>query len=94
MRSRPCRLVSISLNKRIEGTRVADTGNVIAGFIQLIDQPGIRFGVAGAFDGTSYIITWTDQRNYPFPAQPRDDVFTARVAVNGTVLDPGGRAGR
>jgi hypothetical protein len=48
--------------------------------------------VRGVFDGTSYVLSWTDQRNYPYPAQGRDDIFAARVATDGTVLDPGGFA--
>jgi hypothetical protein len=45
-----------------------------------------------AFDGTNFIVTWIDQRNYGYPQQDRDDVYAARVSREGVVLDPDGVA--
>ena len=68
----------------------AADGARIGGQITLIDEPQIQSRPEAVFDGTDYVLVWTDQRNYPFPAQGRDDIFGARVAVDGTVIDPGG----
>ena len=40
-----------------------------------------------AFDGTSYLVAWEDNRN-----DPGGDIFAARVSPAGTVLDPSGIA--
>ena len=70
--------------------RVSADGTLIGGPITLIDEPQLQTTPKAVFDGTNYVLTWTDQRNYPYPAQSRDDIFAARVGVDGTVLDPGG----
>jgi hypothetical protein len=76
----------------IRAQRVLADGALIGGTITLIDEPQLQTTPDAIFDGTDYVMVWTDQRNYPYPAQARDDVFAARVAVDGTVIDPGGFA--
>jgi hypothetical protein len=65
---------------------------VIGSVITLIDQPEIQDQVQAVFDGTNYVLSWTDQRNYPYPAQSQDDIFAARVTTTGSALDPAGFA--
>lgn len=48
---------------------------------------GKQLGAAAAFDGTNYLVAWVDQR-----ARYGASVMIERVAADGTVLDPGGRA--
>ncbi|MBC8106683.1 MAG: hypothetical protein H7Z14_08855, partial [Anaerolineae bacterium] len=81
---------AINDSNAIRAMRIGADGTALSGQITLIDEQGLQTQPAAIFDGTEYVMTWTDQRNYPFPAQNRDDIFAARVAVDGTVLDPGG----
>jgi hypothetical protein len=37
-----------------------------------------------AYNGTDYLVTWSDYRNY------QSDIYCARVSTSGVVLDPGG----
>lgn len=48
--------------------------------ISVQDQPHF----AAAFDGTNYVVVWSDRRYGKYA------VFAARVATDGTVIDPGG----
>ncbi|KPJ58903.1 MAG: hypothetical protein AMJ46_13320 [Latescibacteria bacterium DG_63] len=70
----------------IYGSRVTAEGTVL-------DTIGIGISSAGSwqespaviFDGTNYFVVWEDMR-----ASERDDIYGARVGVDGVVLDPGG----
>src|SRR5262249_37642092 len=44
-------------------------------------------GPAVTFDGTNYIVAWSDLRNAPFSGA---DVYAARISPAGSTLDPGG----
>ncbi len=69
----------------IYGARVASNGTVL-------DPAGIPISTAEnsqmtpsvAFNGTNYLVVWKDYRNWGA------DIYGARVASNGTVLDPAG----
>jgi hypothetical protein len=74
----------------LRGQRLTAGGDRIGSIVTLIDQPQVQDQVRAVFDGTNYLLSWTDQRNYPYPAQGQDDVFAARVKPDGTALDPTG----
>jgi hypothetical protein len=43
-------------------------------------------GIGSAFDGTNFFVVWADSRG----GNHTEDIYGARVAADGTVLDPGG----
>jgi hypothetical protein len=72
----------------IYGSRISQDGNVI-------DTSGILISMyinpqntpAVAFDGTNYLIVWQDYRNVTTTGY---DIYGARVAQDGNILDPAG----
>jgi hypothetical protein len=42
------------------------------------------------WNGTEYVVAWLDHRSEQFPAQPRGDIYAARVSAAGAVLDADG----
>src|SRR5262245_59430340 len=74
-------------NGSIYGARVAPDGTVLdIGGIQISNAPNEQVSPDVAFDGTNYLVTWSDRRR----DYTRWDVYGARVTPGGTVLDPGG----
>jgi hypothetical protein len=71
----------------IFGARVAVDGSIVdeGGFI-ISDADDYQDTPAVAFDGTNFLVVWTDSRT------GSDDIYGARVAPDGTVLDPDGIA--
>ena len=72
------------------GQRMGADGTRIGDLITLVDEPGASFGARATFDGSNYVVSWVDTREHVYPRQEVPDVYAARVAVDGTVLDPGG----
>jgi hypothetical protein len=71
----------------IYGARVTPTGTVLDGAgIAISTAPGGQIQPSLAFDGTNYLVTWSDARTGPA------NVYGARVSTAGTVLDPVGIA--
>ena len=72
----------------IFGARVSAAGEVL-------DKPAIAISTARrdqahpsvAFDGTNYLVVWTDDRSSRTDAFERPDVYGARVTREGVVLD-------
>ncbi|NOR16551.1 T9SS type A sorting domain-containing protein [candidate division WOR-3 bacterium] len=64
------------------GARVDQSGNVLdpAG-IAISAVAGCQFSPSVAFDGTNYLVVWTDNRNGSF------DIFCTRVDQSGNILD-------
>ena len=73
----------------IYGARVSQAGTVLdlAG-IAISTAQNNQYGPSVAFDGSSYIVVWTDCRN----GGSIDDIYGARVSRSGIVLDPIGIA--
>ena len=69
----------------IYGSRVALDGTVLdsAGIAICVDAAG-QGHPAAAYDGANFLVVWEDSRGAD------EDIYGARVAPDGTVLDPGG----
>lgn len=79
-------------NEGVVGQRISANGTLIGGLQTIVDQPGKSGGARATFDGSNYVLSWVDTRNHQYPEQENADVYAARVAIDGTVLDPGGFA--
>ncbi len=76
----------------IKGRRITAEGTLLddnSGFL-ISGALGNQYLPAVAWDGSRYVVTWVDQRNDQSPQQPRGDIFAARVAREGTVIDAQG----
>jgi hypothetical protein len=69
----------------ILGARVDRSGTVIGAPIPISTAPGTQAGPVVAFDGTRYLVAWTDWRGANAP-----DIYGARVGRSGVVRDPAG----
>ena len=70
----------------VYGARVGSDGMVLdPNGIPISTDTNSQNSPAVAFDGTNYLVTWTDNRN-----GTAYDVYAARVSQTGTVLDPSG----
>ncbi len=68
-----------------DGTLV---GNSFA--IAATPSPVREFDPEVAWNGTEFVVTWTDTRNSVIYYDKRNEVFGARVGLDGTVIDPEG----
>ena len=75
-----------SAARDIYGTRVSKAGTVLdASFIGIGTDAADQAAPAVAFDGTNYLVVWSDWRNFS-----TSDVYGARVSKAGLVLDSTG----
>jgi hypothetical protein len=72
-------------NPAIWGARVSSAGVLLdSANICIADDRDSRFEPSVAFNGTCFLVVWSDRRN------PGYDIYGARVLPDGTVLDPEG----
>jgi len=72
---------------------LADGTFVGAGFaISAAPSPLREFDPDVAWNGTEFVVAWTDERSEVIYFDNRTEVFAARVMPDGTVLDPAGFA--
>jgi hypothetical protein len=50
----------------------------------ICSERGVQYGPSIGFDGTNFLVTWTDGRD------SLEQIYASRVTPSGTVLDPGG----
>jgi hypothetical protein len=73
----------------IYGTRVDRALDVLDGTgVPISTAPGNQVGPAVAYDGTRYLVVWTDHRSDEYFT----DIYGARVGRSGVVRDPDGIA--
>jgi hypothetical protein len=71
-------------NYDIYGTTVDTTGTVLnPNGIDISDNSGTQYYPEVAFNGSTFLVAWLDERNFGTNA---DDIYGARVASDGTVL--------
>ena len=71
----------------IHGARIACTGAVLdPGGFAISSAPRSQRTPRLAFDGANYLVAWADERNWQY----HYEIFCARVAPSGAVLDPDG----
>jgi hypothetical protein len=69
----------------IYGSRVSSAGAVLdAGGLPICTVNSAQYSAAVAFDGTHYLVVWSDERNLGVTGV---DVYGTRVTTSGTVLD-------
>ena len=77
---------SAGSSRDIYGTRVSTGGTVLdTAFVGISTDTSDQSSPAIAFDGTNYLVAWSDYRN-----NSTSDVYGARVSRPGTVLDASG----
>ena len=72
----------------IKGRLINANGTLLGshyGFV-ISGAAGSQFSPAVSWDGQQYFVAWLDQRKEQYPEQPRGDIYAARVAPNGAVL--------
>jgi hypothetical protein len=70
----------------IYGGRVTAEGNVLdPSGLPVSTAANNQVGSAVSFDGTNYLVVWSDRRN-----SSTSDIHGARVSIGGSVLDPSG----
>jgi hypothetical protein len=76
----------------IYGARVSASGEVLdPGGIPICTARDYQWYPAVAFDGTNYLVVWSDSRDNS-PEHPSLELYGARVNRDGVVLDPNGFA--
>ena len=69
----------------IYGSRISGAGAVLdAGGIPICTAPGAQYSAAAAFNGTNFLVVWSDERNVGVTGV---DIYGTRVNTAGAVLD-------
>jgi len=78
---------------QICGARVTPSGSVLdPGGIAISKASSTESSPSVAFDGSNYLVVWSDWRNNPGPPYPNADIYGARVDPAGAILDTDGIA--
>ncbi|MDF1799797.1 MAG: hypothetical protein P1V81_11525 [Planctomycetota bacterium] len=77
-------------NDRIEARIMLNDGTLVGNELVLADFPNRAIFASAAFDGTDFVVAWTDYRSVTGVEQLRGDIYAARVTTSGTVIDQGG----
>jgi hypothetical protein len=79
-------------NNYIAGRIMNADGTFPGGYFTIAEAPGRQLRPTVAWDGTTFIVAWDDQRNQGVFFDARTDVYGTRVTEAGAVLDPSGFA--
>lgn len=75
-------------NNYIAGRIMNANGTFATANFTIAEAPGRQLRPVVAWDGTTFVVAWDDQRNQESFFDARTDVYAARVSEAGTVLDP------
>jgi hypothetical protein len=74
-------------NNYIAGRIMNADGTFPPGYFTIAEAPGRQLRPTAAWDGSTFVVAWDDQRNQQSFFDARTDVYAARVSESGTVLD-------
>jgi len=77
-------------NNYIAGRVMNADGSFATGNFTIAEAPGRQLRPVVDWDGSSFVVAWDDQRNQGSFFDERTDVYAARVAESGALLDPNG----
>ncbi|MBI5765017.1 MAG: hypothetical protein HZA51_15990 [Planctomycetes bacterium] len=77
-------------NNYIAGRIMNADGTFPPGYFIIAEATGRQLRPTVAWDGTTFIVAWDDQRNQAAFFDARTDIYGARVTESGSVLDPAG----
>lgn len=77
-------------NNYIAGRIMNADGTFPPGYFTVAEAAGRQLRPTVAWDGSTFIVAWDDQRNQASFFDARTDVYGARVSESGAVLDPAG----
>lgn len=77
-------------NNYVAGRIMNLDGTYATGMFTIAEAAGRQLRPTVAWDGTTFVVTWDDQRNQRSFYDARTDIYGTRVSETGTVLDPGG----
>ncbi|HUS17286.1 MAG TPA: S-layer homology domain-containing protein [Chloroflexia bacterium] len=87
-------LVVYYKNGDVYGRRIAADGTLLDGAdaIRVTQATNNQFQPAVGWNGSEWVVAYEDYRAFPALSKPMSDIYAARVAEAGTVLDPTGFA--
>ncbi len=77
-------------NNYIAGRIMNADGTFPPGYFIIAEATGRQLRPTVAWDGTTFVVAWDDQRNQDAFFDARTDIYGTRVSEAGTVLDPAG----
>ncbi len=80
------------LNSQVEGRIMFPDGTFLGGEFLIAEDNGEQVLPRAAWDGTDFGVAWTDYRSIQGVEHQRADIYAARIALDGTVIDPNGFA--